>query len=176
MSEHRGPSRAAGVSAAGRGDAPPAVRVPRWQHAVRDLLVLYTLIALGTVIGGVLRALVSLWTFALPDPGLPWATLFVNVAGSFLIGFYAALTGPSGRLPAGPRQQQFVMSGICGGFTTFSVFSLETFRLAQAAHWQAAGLNVGGSVLACLAAVWVGHVFAARFERTTARSPTSCSA
>lgn len=168
MSDRRGPSRAEGKSGAGRGDAPPTARVPRWQHAVRDQLVLYALIALGSAIGGVLRALVSLWALALPDPGLPWATLFANVAGSFVIGFYAALTGPSGRLPAGPRQQQFVMSGICGGFTTFSVFSLETFRLAQAAHWQAAGVNVVGSVLACLAAVWVGHVFAARCERGAA--------
>jgi CrcB protein len=60
------------------------------------------------------------------------------------------------------------MSGICGGFTTFSVFSLENIRLALAAHWQAAGLNVVGSVLTCLAAVWVGHALAARFECTAA--------
>lgn len=169
MSDPRGPSAEEGVDGAGRGDAPPAARVARWQHAVRDLLVVYALVGLGSAIGGVLRALVSLWALASPDPGLPWATLFANVAGSFVIGFYAALTGPSGRLRAGPRQQQFVMSGICGGFTTFSVFSLETLRLAQAAHWQAAGLNVVGSVLACLAAVWLGHVLAVHFERAAAR-------
>lgn len=171
MNREHAPARgqARELAAAGHHDATngPA-RPSRGWHALREVLLLYALVAAGTVIGGVLRALVSVWACNLPGPDLPWATLFANVAGSFLIGFYATLTGPGGRLPAGPRQRQFVMSGICGGVTTFSIFSLETFRLAQAAHWQAAGLNVGGSVLACLAAVWVGHVFAARFDRAAA--------
>ena len=86
--------------------------------------------------------------FNLLDPGLPWSTLSANVAGSCLIGSYASLTGPGARLPAGPRPRQFVMSGICGSFTTFSSLSPQTFRLAQAAHRQCTGLCVfvfGGS-------------------------------
>jgi CrcB protein len=154
---------AAGAAAAGTGaDAGHATSpLRRW----RDAVVLYALVALGTVIGGVLRALVSVWAFNLPGAGLPWATLFANVAGSFLIGFYATLTEPGGRLFAGTRQRQFVMSGLCGGFTTFSIFSLETLRLAQAAQWHGAGLNVAVSVVAWLAAVWAGHVLAARVNR-----------
>lgn len=150
------------VGAIEREDVMQAARPRRrWQHA-RELLVLYAVVALGTVIGGVLRALVSVWAFNLLAPGFPWATLIANVAGSALIGFYAALTAPGGRRPAGPRQRQFVMSGVCGGFTTFSIFSLESLRLAQAAQWQAAGLNVGVSMLACLVAVWLGYVLALR--------------
>jgi CrcB protein len=90
------------------------------------------MVALGSMIGSVSRAIASLGIHAHIEPGLPWGTLFVNVTGSFAIGLYATLTGPEGRLLAGSRQRQFVMTGICGGYTTFSVFSLETFRLLQA--------------------------------------------
>jgi CrcB protein len=166
MSDARAPSddgAATGAAAAGTGAGAggAAGSSRRW----RDAVMLYALVALGTVIGGVLRALVSVWAFNLPGAGWPWATLFANVVGSFLIGFYATLTEPGGRLFAGTRQRQFVMSGLCGGFTTFSIFSLETLRLAQAAQWHGAGLNVGVSVVAWLAAVWAGHVLAARVNR-----------
>ena len=93
---------------------------------------LYLAVALGSAIGGSLRWLASELIHAWSGAGFPWGTLFVNVTGSLAIGFYAALAGPDGRLLAGARQRQFVMTGICGGYTTFSVFSLETLRLAQA--------------------------------------------
>jgi CrcB protein len=92
-------------------------------------------------------------------------TLFVNVLGSFTIGFYATLAGPDGRVFAGSRSRQFVMTGICGGFTTFSMFSLETFDLLRDGRPLAAGLNVGISVTAWLAAVWLGHMAASRLNR-----------
>ena len=75
------------------------------------------------------------------------------------------LTGPDGRVFAGPRHRQFVMTGICGGYTTFSMFSLETLRLWQAGHAAAAGLNVAVSIVTWLAAVWLGHSLAARLNR-----------
>jgi CrcB protein len=84
-----------------------------------------------------------------------------------LIGLYATLSGPDGRLFAGPTQRQFVLTGICGGYTTFSVFSLETFRLLQAGNLPAAGINVAVSVVAWLAAVWAGHTIATRLNRLT---------
>jgi len=141
----------------------PAPQADAW--ALRDAAILYTVVALGAVIGGVLRALASLGTFALLGQGFPWGTLFVNVAGSFFIGFYATLTGPDGRAFASTRQRQFVMTGFCGGFTTFSVFSLETLRLAQSGQLPAAALNVGVSIIAWLGAVWLGHALATRFNR-----------
>lgn len=132
---------------------------------MREGATLYGLVTLGAVIGGVLRALASSGAVALFGTGFPWGTLFVNVAGSFLIGFYADLTGPDGRVFAGTRQRQFVMTGVCGGFTTFSVFSLETIRLIQSGNMAYAALNVGVSVVAWLAAVWLGHLLASRLNR-----------
>lgn len=139
-------------------------RQTRWR-ALRDGLSLYLAVALGTTIGGVARALVSLATIELAGPGFPWGTLAANVAGSFVIGFYAALTAPGGRLFVSARQRHFVMTGFCGGFTTFSVFSLETLQLAvEGFHWLAAGY-VALSLVTWLAAAWLGQALAARINR-----------
>ncbi|PSJ63028.1 fluoride efflux transporter CrcB [Pseudaminobacter soli (ex Li et al. 2025)] len=140
-------------------------RAQAWLRNFRSAGSLYLAVSAGAVIGSVLRALVSLASLAMFGPGFPWGTLFVNVVGSFVIGFYSTLTGPDGRLLAGSRARQFVMAGICGGFTTFSTFSLETLRLAQSGHWPMAGLNVIISVITWLFAVWLGHMFATRLNR-----------
>ncbi|MDQ8731033.1 fluoride efflux transporter CrcB [Bradyrhizobium sp. LHD-71] len=124
---------------------------------------LYGWVALGSVLGGIARYLVSI---ALQfGPAFPWATLFVNVSGSFIIGFYATLSGPDGRLFARAAQRQFVMTGFCGGYTTFSTFSLETFRLLEAGLAGAALMNISASVVASLLAVWIGHILADRLNR-----------
>lgn len=136
----------------------------RWRK-LRGPLMLYVAVATGSVIGGVLRAIAGMVAHAFTGPGLPWGTLFVNVVGSFVIGFYATLTAPDGRAFATTRQRQFVMTGVCGGFTTFSVFSLETFHLMQAGAFDVAGANVGISVVTWLAAVWLGHTLALRVNR-----------
>jgi CrcB protein len=142
----------------------PSARPSQWA-AVRSAAALYAAVALGTMIGGVLRALASLAVTAQLGHVLPWGTLFVNVTGSFLIGLYATLTGPEGRLFAGPKQRQFVMTGICGGYTTFSIFSLETLRLLQDGKPDMAAANVAVSVVTWLAAVWLGHRVAMRLNR-----------
>jgi CrcB protein len=129
-----------------------------WTHAI-----LYGYIATGSVIGGVARYLASL--IIQLGPGFPWATLFVNVTGSFIIGFYSALSGPDGRLFASARQRQFVMTGFCGGYTTFSTFSLETFRLLQADMTGTAFTNIAVSVVTWLVAVWLGYALASRLNR-----------
>lgn len=126
----------------------------------------YLAVALGAGIGGVLRVLAS---FVLAGTAFPWGTLFVNAAGSFVIGFYATLTGPDGRLIAGSRRRHFVMTGLCGGFTTFSIFSLETLNLAEGGRLAAAGLYLGLSVAAWLGAVWLGFLLAARLNRLGGR-------
>ena len=132
------------------------------RHAIREAAVLYGLVALGTAIGGTLRALTGL---VVAGSGFPWATLFVNVFGSFVIGFYATLTEPDGRVFAGTRQRHFVMTGLGGGFTTFSIFSLEALRFVRAGQPGGAVLIVAVSVAAWLAAVWLGHRLAERLNR-----------
>jgi fluoride exporter len=131
-----------------------------WSRAI-----LYGVVALGSVIGGCARYLVSVLLPILAGPGFPWATLFINVTGSFVIGAYAAITGPDGRVFASTRQRQFVMTGICGGYTTFSAFSLETFQLLRAGHAPTALLYVGVSVIGWLAGVWLGDILATRINR-----------
>jgi CrcB protein len=126
---------------------------------------LYVAVALGSALGGTARWLAGEALHDWAGTGFPWATLFVNVTGSFLIGLYAALAGPDGRLLAGPRQRQFVMTGICGGYTTFSIFSLETVRLVEAGRHALAGLNVALSVGLWLASVWAGWALANRLNR-----------
>ncbi len=130
---------------------------------------LYLAVAAGGALGSVVRYLCSLGVLALLGPAFPWGTLVVNTAGSFLIGFYATLTEPDGRLFASPATRQFVMAGFCGGFTTFSVFSLETIRLAEAGALGLAGANLLGSVALWLAAVWAGHRLARRINRLRGR-------
>lgn len=88
----------------------------------------------------------------------PLGTLFVNVTGSFLIGVVAALSDPGGPLLVSPRLRQFVMIGVCGGYTTFSSFSLQTLELAQAGDWLRAGANSVLSLVCCLVAVWLGRI------------------
>ena len=90
----------------------------------------------------------------------PFGTLFVNVSGSFIIGLFAGLTGSEGRWLASPALRQFFMLGICGGYTTFSSFSLQTLTLAEDNQWFKAGANAVLSLVFCLLAVWLGHVFA----------------
>jgi fluoride exporter len=94
----------------------------------------------------------------------PWGTLLVNVSGSLIIGFFATLTGPDGRMFVGTNARQFVMVGLCGGYTTFSSFSLQTLNLMQDGEWIGAGANIVLSVVLCLLAVWAGHVLALSFN------------
>ncbi|HEV2365914.1 MAG TPA: fluoride efflux transporter CrcB [Caulobacteraceae bacterium] len=121
----------------------------------------YLWIALGGALGSMARyacsSLVANWF----GQGFPAGTLLVNVAGSFVIGLFAALTGPDGRLLVPGDMRLFVTVGICGGYTTFSSFSLQTLTLAQDGEFARAGLNVVASVVLCLIAVWLGWAAAA---------------
>jgi len=125
--------------------------------------ILYACVAAGGMLGSVARYLVSLLIPSLF--ALPLATLFVNVTGSFVIGFYSTLSGPDGRLFASTRQRQFVMTGFCGGYTTFSAFSLETFRLLHGGKAGTAFVYIAASVVTWLVAVWLGHRLARRLNR-----------
>jgi len=96
----------------------------------------------------------------------PWGTLVVNVSGSFIIGLFATLTGTEGRFLAPPSFRQFFILGVCGGYATFSSFSLQTLNLAEDGEWFRAGANTVLSFVLCLVAVWLGHVLALAINTT----------
>ena len=133
-----------------------------WERA---LFWSYLWIAVGSAIGGVLRFVCSGLIAERIGETFPWGTLVVNVSGSLVIGFFFTLSEPDGRLLVGTTARQFVMIGICGGFTTFSSFSLQTLNLARDGDWLRASANIVASVVLCLVAVWLGHIAAAAINR-----------
>ncbi len=120
----------------------------------------YVLIALGSALGGTARYWASGAIANRFGQTFPWGTLVVNITGSFIIGFIASITAPEGRFLIGPYARNFLMIGICGGYTTFSSFSLQTLNLAQEEEWFYAGANAVLSLALCLVSVWLGHTFA----------------
>ncbi len=121
----------------------------------------YLWVAIGSALGGVLRYALSRVTIPISH-GVPWGTVMINVLGSFVIGFFGTLTLQTGRYPASDNLRLFVMVGVCGGVTTFSSFSLQTFDLMSSGAWGKALANVVVSVVLCLAAVGAGHMLAHR--------------
>lgn len=120
-------------------------------------------VMLGGAIGTLARYLASLWALPLSET-LPLGTIAVNVTGSFVIGFFGTLTLAEGRFPVSEDIRLFVMVGLCGGFTTFSAFSLQTLDFLRSGAVVRAAINVAASVALCVAAVAVGHYLAARIN------------
>lgn len=124
----------------------------------------YLWVALGGAVGSMGRFWLSGAVARHVGELFPWGTLAVNIVGSFAIGFFGTLTGTEGRwlVPVGLRQ--FFMLGVCGGFTTFSSFSLQTLNLAEDGEWFRAGANAVLSVALCLLGVGLGHLLAANLN------------
>jgi fluoride exporter len=120
----------------------------------------YILVMLGGALGTGARFWISGFIAERGGEFFPLGTLVVNVSGSFVIGFLAAFTDPEGPVLLSPRFRQFFMVGVCGGYTTFSSFSLQTLELARDGDWLKALLNTVLSLGCCLAAVWLGRVLA----------------
>ena len=118
---------------------------------------IYFWIALGSGLGGAGRYWCSGLIARHIGETFPWGTLAVNVLGSLLIGLFATLAEPDGRLFLNATARQFFMLGIFGGFTTFSSFSLQTLNLVRDGQWVPASLYILGSVALCLVGVWLGH-------------------
>jgi CrcB protein len=117
------------------------------------------LVGAGGFIGSIARYLLGGWVQrVLDNPWLPWGTFVINVLGCLIIGLLAGLSDT--RQSITPEARLFLMIGILGGFTTFSSFGLETFRLLQDGQWIASVANAAGSVVAGLVAVWLGFTIA----------------
>jgi CrcB protein len=120
----------------------------------------YIWIAVGSALGGMARFWCTGAATRLFGETFPWGTLFINVLGSLIIGFFVTLTGPGGRYIVDPNIRLFVAVGVCGGYTTFSAFSLQSLVLMQEGEWLYAGAYITASVIVCLLAVWLGNALA----------------
>lgn len=108
----------------------------------------------GGGLGAVLRYELGGWMQAQAGVAFPWGTLFVNAIDCFAIGLLATVVDERG--VGGAELRTFLLTGLLGGFTTFSAFGLETWRLAEQAAWGAAAGNAFGSVVVCVIAVMAG--------------------
>jgi len=123
-------------------------------------MLIYVWLGLGGALGTVARFWVN-GVVSKHFVTFPMGTLVINVTGSFIISFFATLTDPEGRLLVSPTFRAVFMTGVCGGYTTFSSFSLQTLTLARDGEWLYAGLNASMSFTLCLFAAWLGHIAAA---------------
>jgi CrcB protein len=115
------------------------------------------LVGVGSALGGMARYAVYLWMARPGMESFPWATVIVNVIGSAVIGWFAGAS-PA----ASPDTRLFVMTGLCGGFTTFSAFSLDAFSLLRGGEWWKALAYVAAQMTLCAGSVWLGWMAAAR--------------
>jgi CrcB protein len=118
----------------------------------------FLLISLGAVAGANLRYGVSRWSMRHISASLPWGTLLINTTGSFILGFFLVWT--SERVLADPRWRPLVAVGFCGGYTTFSSYSFETFQLFEQGHYRLALMNFAGNNFLALLAVVCGAALA----------------
>lgn len=114
-------------------------------------------VALGGAVGSVARHWLGLLVFYLVGGSFPWGTIVINVLGSYVIGAFAAITEEGGLLSGNVTVRLLVMTGLCGGFTTFSSFSLQTVSLLRDGEAFGAFANVAMSVLLCLGATALGY-------------------
>lgn len=129
------------------------------------MLRFYLAVGCGAAIGSLLRYLSAVVIVSMLGQSALLATAFVNIVGSFVIMSFATLTNPDGRFLIGPVGRQFVMGGLCGGFTTFSAMSLDTFILLFEGDLTLAATYLVTVVVFSLAAAWIGYVLAARLNR-----------
>lgn len=160
-------SKSRSRSRGGKGAIPglaPSPCLSRQSTPVKPVLLDYFWVGLGGALGSISRVWAAGCLTRHFGESFPWGTLAVNVTGSFLIGFFAACTGPDGRWPVSSSVRTFFMAGVCGGYTTFSSFSLQTLNLMQDGRWGHATAYTLSSVVLCLIAVWLGHAVALAFN------------
>jgi len=123
----------------------------------------HLLVIIGSALGGMARYGLSGAVARRIGETFPWGTLVVNVSGCFLIGVFAATVAATDH-----ALRSLLMTGICGGYTTFSSFSLQTLNLVRDGDMVRAGANVVASVVLCLIAVWLGHLGATALNHSAA--------
>lgn len=128
----------------------------------------YLWVAIGSALGGIARCGLTRLTLSVSGT-FPWGTIAVNIIGCFIMGFVGTLALSSGRFAIPEGVRLFLMIGICGGFTTFSSFSLDTFAMARTGDWFRAAANITLSVGLCFFAVALGHMLA---RQSSARAVT----
>lgn len=111
------------------------------------------LVAAGSALGGVARFWLGMRITAAAGPAFPWGTFAINALGSLAIGYASGWSHVS-------AVRHLVMIGLCGGFTTFSSFSLENLTLLRQGEFSRAALYAAGSMMVCLCAVWLGFLLA----------------
>jgi fluoride exporter len=126
----------------------------------------YFLVAIGGGIGSLMRFGIAQWFFSMSG-WAPLSILIINVTGCFAISFLNFLTDPSGDIYLGPRSRLFLLVGVCGGYTTFSSFSLISFVAARHGALADLWLNIGLSHILCLFSIWIGAIVAAPFPHAS---------
>jgi fluoride exporter len=124
-------------------------------------------VGIGGGLGSLLRFGIAQWMATMPV-WPPLSILLINISGCFLISFLNFVSDPSGEINLGPNSRIFLMVGVCGGYTTFSTFSLISFNALRHAAVTDLWLNIGLSHLLCLLAIWGGAVVASRFPQALA--------
>lgn len=112
------------------------------------------LVGAGGAIGSMARYLIGLWTLQRFGPGFPWGTLGVNITGSFLIGLLAELI--MRKFGASAEMRLFLITGVLGGYTTFSAFSLDAITLFERGDTILAITYIAASVVLSILAVFAG--------------------
>ena len=115
-------------------------------------------IAFGAAVGANMRYAISVWAASRWGVAFPYGTLLINASGSFAIGIVMVLL--TTRFTSGDSWRLLLVTGLLGGFTTFSAFSYETYMLVLNGSWVAAGLNIFASVGLGLIGVFLGVVLA----------------
>jgi CrcB protein len=123
-------------------------------RSLSDVLI----ISIGAVFGANCRWLISRWAAKFISPVFPFGTLFINVTGSFIVGFF--MIWSTQRVLLDPRWRLLIAVGFCGAFTTFSSFAFETMAYFQQGQWMMMAANFVSNNLLCLGAALAGMALA----------------